>query len=205
MKHAVLALALIMSPGLAFAQSQTITNSATVVSACSISTTQNLNFGLFNPLDPQELRGTGSISVACTYGNYSVNLSNGNGGNSFLYNSVKLPSTGGGGWNVTYGCWRGMTNSAGQKLYYDLYADSNYQTSSINTGGTSYTQNTPSNSSVSTSPCQTTNTASFTTASFTNNAPQNITIYGKVSLSKGRPQSLQSGSYTDQVSVSITF
>jgi len=207
MKYTILALALCI-PGSVFAQTTknlSLNNTATVVSSCSISTTQNLNFGAFNPLDPQELRGTGSVSVACTYGNYSLSISNGNGGNSFLYNSVQLPSTGGGGYNVTYGCWRGMTNSSGQKLYYDLYANANYQTSSINTADTYYTQSRPNSGTTSSSNCNDTRISSFKTVSFTSNAPQEVLIYGKVNISKGQPTTLKPDSYTDQVSVSINF
>lgn len=200
-------LLLLALPGMAFAQSTksaSLSNTATVLSSCGISTTENLNFGAFNPMDPQELRGTGAVSVSCTYGTYGISISNGSGGNSFLYRSVALPSTGGGGYNVTYGCWRGMVNSAGQKLYYELYADANYQNSSINTLPTYYTSSAPSNSQTSGSTCGT-STNSFRTVSFTSKEPQSVTIYGKVNTTKGRPKELQPGSYTDQVTVSVNF
>lgn len=202
-----LLLLLLTIPCAAFAQStksSSLSNTATVLSACSISTTDNLNFGTFNPLDPQELRGTGSVSVSCTYGTYGLSISNGSGGNSFLYNSVALPSTGGGGYNVTYGCWRGMTNAAGKKLYYELYSDSGYTKSSINTGTTSYTSSAPTNSTTSSSACGT-SVNSFTTVSFTNNTPKDVIIYGKVNITKGRPKELQPGSYSDQVVVNVNF
>lgn len=199
---------LLALPCSAFAQSTknlSLTNTATVVSSCSISTTQNLNFGVFDPLDPQDLTGSGSILISCTYGNYTMSVSNGTGGSGFPTGVVSLPSTGGGGYTYYTSCMRSMKNSSGSNLYYELYADSGLSRSSYNsTPGSTYTPNAPS-STAKYSCSGATSLSGFKTVSFTSQAAQNITIYGKINTTKWNSNAYTSGTYTDQVSVNINF
>lgn len=205
MKYCLLLLAL-FSPT-AFAQtskSLSLTNTSTVVGSCSISTSENLNFGLFDPLNPQALTNSGSVSVDCTYGTYGISISNGLGGSGYASGIVSLPSTGGGGYTYYVRCMRSMKNSAGDDLYYELYSSSNYTTPSNNsTSSSTYTSSPPS--AASKRSCAGTNISGFRTVSFTSKGVQNIPIYGKINIAKWASNSIRPGAYSDQVSVSITF
>lgn len=63
--------------------SNNLNNTAQVVSACSITTISNLNFGLFNPLAETNKTANGRVGVSCTKGNYATRV--GYGVNSRLY------------------------------------------------------------------------------------------------------------------------
>lgn len=201
-------LLLLALPGVVSAQSTkslSLNNTATVVSSCSISTTQNLNFGVFDPLNPQDLTGSGSVSVACTYGTYSMSVSNGTGGSGYPSGVISLPSTGGGGYTYYTSCMRSMKNSSGSNLYYELYADPGYLQSSYNsTPSSTYSSNPPS-MTAKYSCSGTTSLSGFKSVSFTSKGPQTVTIYGKINNTKWKSTAYTPGAYSDQVSVNINF
>lgn len=74
----LLGLGLVVSQS-AQAQSSNLSNSARVMSACSIAVTQHLNFGSINGLDQDSFSGRaeGSFHIKCTAGSYQVYLGNG--------------------------------------------------------------------------------------------------------------------------------
>lgn len=205
-KHTLLCLALI-APGLASSQtskSLSLTNTSTVVSTCAISTTQNINFGAFNPLEPQELTNAGYVSIDCTYGSYNMSVSNGLGGSGYASGIISLPSTGGGGYTYYVTCLRSMKNSTGDNLYYELYSAPGYTSPSNNsTSSSTYTSSAPSTTAKR--GCGTMNPSTFKRLTFDAKGAQQIPIYGKINTTKWASNSLTPGTYSDQVSVSINF
>lgn len=189
MKHLTLIILGLMSASAQAATlSSNLSNTAQVVSACSITTVSNLNFGIFNPLEETDKAANGRVAVACTKGNYSTRVSY--GVNSALYKYAYEYSS-----IYTYRCNpRAMVNANGKTLPYILYKDSNMgspisTTESRSIGGTDSTGRA----------C--TMNSELQNLTFTNSAAQYIDLYAKLAPYSG----LQAGTYTDTLNIEVTF
>lgn len=163
----------------ALAQSSTLTNSARVVAACSIATTENLNFGSINGLDFDSFSGQaqGMVNVKCTSGSYQVYLSNG-----------AYPITGTG-----KSCLQRMKHPIdGSLLVYALNTDSAYNTvypSNIGTCGSSAM-----------------NPEVYKTATFTSATRElNIPVYASIQKQYMKNNRFSVGNYSDAISVFVAF
>ena len=176
------------------AQNSSLKQTATVVAACTISTTQNLSFGILNPLDPQILTAQGGLSLDCTKGAYTVSV---NGGSnvpvSLWYNSTYVGGTTG---NLYYyKCDRVMTAPGkASTLRYDLYTTSN-GTTPVYSEFTVPTTNNPQD-------CGPRN-FTFATITFTQPGAQQLPVYAKLSNLPAR--TLSAGNYSDTLNFTITF
>lgn len=59
------------------ANTSNLSNTATVVSSCTIAVVKNLQFGQFNPLEDTTKTGEGMLRVNCTSGSYRLDLNRG--------------------------------------------------------------------------------------------------------------------------------
>lgn len=178
-------------------KSANITNTATVVSDCTIRTTQNMLFPSVDLLTQDTATAQGSFGVRCTKGSYNIQISNGMNMNvGTMYNKVYSGSfTDPNRHTYYYECNRAMKHISGTDvLPYELYATSNMQSKSYN-----YTSTSSTTSPTRPTTCGTNN--SFTTVAFTSFEEQQVNIYGKALVSK----SLQSGAYIDTISVVVNF
>lgn len=178
-------------------RSANITNTATVVSDCSIRTTQNMLFPSVDLLTQDTATAEGSFGVRCTKGSYNIQITNGMNMNvGTLYRSESSGSfTDPNRRTFYYECNRAMKHISGTDvLQYELYATSTMQSKSYNYTTTSSTT-TPTRPTT----CGTNN--SFKTVTFTNFEEQQVNIYGKALVTK----SLQSGAYIDTISVVVNF
>lgn len=178
-------------------KSANITNTATVVSDCSIQTTQNILFPSVDLLTQESATAQGSFSVRCTKGSYNLQISNGMNMNvGRLYNSVYSGSfTEPNRYNYYFECNRAMKHiSENDTLQYELYVDPSMQTKSYN-----YASTQSSTGAIRPSSCGT--TGNFKTVTFTTFEPQQVDIYAKALVTKN----LKSGAYVDTISVMVTF
>lgn len=83
MKQVIVLSVLALLPFSSWASSSNISNTAQVMSSCSIRKTQDLNFGVFNPLEQSKITGNGQLELNCTKGNYRVSINAGGGGGWF--------------------------------------------------------------------------------------------------------------------------
>lgn len=179
----------LVSPGAwAATTSSNLSNTAQVVSACSITTVNNLNFGIFNPLAETDKTSNGRVAVACTKGNYSTRV--GYGVNSRLYKyTYEYGSI------YTYRCNpRAMVNANGKTLPYTLYKDSNLSSPISTTEGRSI-----GGADATGGVCNM--NSELQNLTFTNSAAQYIDLYAKLVPYPG----LQAGSYTDTLNIEVTF
>lgn len=178
-------------------KSANITNTATVVSDCSIQTTQNILFPSVDLLTQETATAQGSFSVRCTKGSYNLQINNGMNMNvGRLYNSVYSGSfTEPNRYNYYFECNRAMKHiSESDTLQYELYVDPSMQTKSYN-----YASTQSSSGAVRPSTCGT--TGNFKTITFTSFEAQQVDIYAKALVTKN----LKSGAYVDTISVLVTF
>lgn len=178
-------------------QSTNITNTVTVVSDCSIQTTQNILFPSVDLLTQETATAQGSFAVRCTKGSYNLQISNGMNMNvGRLYNTVYSGSfTEPNRYNYYFECNRAMKHiSENDTLQYELYVDPSMQTKSYN-----YASTQSSSGAVRPSSCGT--TGNFKTITFTSFEPQQVNIYAKALVTKN----LKSGAYVDTISVLVTF
>lgn len=178
MKHFIVLSALLLLPISSWASSNNLSNSAQVVSACSIRKTQDLNFGVFNPLDQSKITGNGQLELNCTKGTYRVSLGAG---------------TGGGWFTNTRLCFYQMKNQNGKTaIYYPSASYSESTSSGIN----------PSANSAADCASATVFLQSYT---FTETVrSQTVNVYAMTEKSQffGSPQV---GTYTDTLTVSVQF
>lgn len=190
----LLILACLGVAGSAQAQNYSLKQTATVLAACTISTTQNLSFGVLNPLDPQILTAQGLLSLDCTKGAYTVSV---NGGNnvpaSLWYNSTYVGGTTG---NIYYYKCERIMKAAGKTstLRYDLYTTSNGSTPVYSEFSVPTTNN-PQDCGL--------RNFTFATVNFTQPGEQQVPVYAKLSNIAAR--TLAAGNYTDTLSFTITF
>lgn len=191
---------LLASPFVSMAQStksSTLTNTATVVSLCSLQVTQNISFGSVNALSGIDALGQGSVQVSCTYGNYAVTVGRGLNDNNNSYNPYDC-----GRWGCTYTvqCIRTMANAdKTSKIPYELYTTSDPSSIVRLLGETS------SDGVFSPARCSDAPVRAVTFASLTFKSPekQTVNIFARATVSD--KNSLKSGVHTDAFTVSVVF
>lgn len=105
----------------AFAASQNITNNATVVSACTISTVDHINLGAIDTLNFVTAEDTGTVRIVCSQGTFSVMVDNGRNPRQTNLSSV----ADGQQYTKRYTCQRRMTSATGSTVAYNVYQASN--------------------------------------------------------------------------------
>jgi spore coat protein U-like protein len=145
-----------VQPAAAATANATLTITATVISACTV-TNGTVAFGNYSPVDSANVDQTGTFTVACTKGTgATVGLATGN--------------------NSLAGARR-MTNGV-EFLTYELYkeaARTNVWANAL--------------------------TGLVTLLPAASNAPQTLTVYGRIAPG----QNVAIGSYTDSVSITVTY
>lgn len=106
----------------AHAQSNNLNNTATVSTACRVSTT-NLVFGSYNPLDTAIPLVSATITAVCTPGSFTIRLNGGS--NSTAYKMA------GDTYNYTR-CQRAMKSTRGDFVAYDLRWIDSYDPATAN-------------------------------------------------------------------------
>lgn len=188
MKKIFIALVCVL-PSFAFAQSKSISLSQTaqVLSSCTISTVENINFGVMDVLTDTTKVGSGAVRTSCTKGSYALSVSYGMNSKFLIWSTA--------GQGTTYSCQaRAMANPKGAVLPYTLYSDSGL------------TQPISTSDRIMISGGTYVNTRCTLASSWKNvvfNAPQSqtVSLYGKVAADK----SSNAGNYTDTLTISITF
>ena len=108
--------ALCLIPVHAFAEN--ITNTAQVLSSCSMRKVQDINFGVFNPFVQNTRTAKGEIELTCTKGTYRVSLGAGSGAGWFTN---------------TKQCFYQMKNQQGKSaIYYPSASFSETTTGALN-------------------------------------------------------------------------
>lgn len=196
------ALLLLTIAPLAQAQSKSLslTNTVTAVDSCTLNTTQNLNFGTYNPLnDNAGIRSVGQVQIYCAPGRKLIKMNNGNNSSQvYTRKEVGYP-TGSGTYYWYYNCQRRMKNAEGQTLAYNFYTDAAYGSTISNElsgAGTS-----SSNGGFTCGAA----TQQLTYVDFTadKNAPQVINLFGEILPNQG--STATSGVYTDSMVISVAF
>jgi len=191
----LLILAYLGLSGAVQAQNYSLKNSATVVGSCTINTTENLNFGVLNPLDPQNLSAEGGLSIDCTKGSYTVSVNGGsNIPDSRWYTSTYNIGIGN---TYYYKCDRVM-KIAGKtaSLRYDLYRSSNDSTPVYSEFSVRQSNN-PED-------CAPRDFA-FATVKFTQPGAQRVPVYAKIANAQSYARTLIAGNYTDTLNFTVTF
>ena len=189
MKSAAILFFMFVAPSVfAATTSNNLSNTARVVSSCSINTTDNMNFGLFDPLNDDQKSAQGRVEVACTKGSYGVRV--GYGASSKLYRYTYEYGS-----FYTYRCTpRSMISGAGKALGYTLYKDAAMITPISTTEQRSIGGVDSSGQACGMS-------SDLKTLTFTSQGAQSIDLYGKILGDK----SVQAGSYMDTLAIEVTF
>jgi spore coat protein U-like protein len=176
-------------PSLACAQSKSssLTQTAQVLSSCSISTVENINFGVVDVLQDTTKTGSGAVRASCTKGSYALSVGYGMNSTFWVWSNA--------GQGTTYRCRpRAMANAKGATLPYNLYSDSGFAqpistSDQIMISGGTYVNT------------RCTLMAGWKNVVFTERQDQTITLYGQMTLDK----SSNAGAYTDSLVISLTF
>lgn len=187
----------------AFAQtsSRNLSNSASVVSECSIRVDQHIVFGMFNPLNVQTRSATGILKVNCTQGSYS--LSRNMGANAL--NRQKRITTGNydGTLNGNYAqvdltCTSSMKSSDGKFIEYRMGDFATFSSSYTGTNRMTSAENRN---------CNYNDKVFVRTLTFNQNLEQSVGVVATIGASSDLTQykSLTPGSYSDVMVFSITF
>jgi len=181
--------------------SRSLSNEATVVSACTIRVDQHIVFGTFNPLNVQAKTATGLLKVNCTKGSYSLSRNMG----SNALNRQKRITTGnydgtlsGNYAQVDLTCTSSMKSSDGKFIEYRMGEFATF--SSSYTGSNRMTSAENRN-------CNSGDRVFVRTLTFSQNLEQSVGISASIgSASDLTPyKSLTPGSYSDTVVFYITF
>ena len=179
MKPWIILSAVVFLPTTSFAASSSanLSNTAQVVSSCSIRKTQDLNFGAFNPLEQNAITGNGQLELTCTKGTYRVYL--GTGSNTGWYTNTRM-------------CFYQMKNAQGKAGLYYPSATPTFTTSGLSASANSLADCASARVFL--------NTYEFTETV----RRQTVTVYAYTEKSQffGRPQV---GTYTDTLVVSVDF
>lgn len=192
---------LICAHSFAQAQSLNTVQSATVDSSCSISTTQNITFSAFNPLNFGVMASSGALQVQCTKGSYSVSRNIGENSDNFS-KSVKRENTdgtlNGNVSTVSLVCSSYMKGPDGSFIEYRIGDRPSF--TSMYRGTAGYTQADRRN-------CSTTDTVLQDTLTFNENSSQTVLITATIGNSQDKTEykSLRGGTYIDTLTVSVTF
>lgn len=181
------------APHLAFAAAQNLTNSASVVSACTISTVDNINLGSIDTLNFTTAEDTGAVQIVCSQGTFTVTIDNGRNARQSNVSNV----ANGAQYTKTYTCQRRMMSSTGQTVAYNVYHTNNVGvnnnksvTSSTNGFDSSYCAN---------------SSAGFTSLTFSpvTGSTQNVVMIGRAfpTTSTGATP----GVYTDTLMYTVNF
>lgn len=179
MEKYIIGTALMLSPLSLWAASfNNINNTAQVMSSCSIRKTQDLNFGVFNPLYQSKIMGNGQLELNCTKGTYRVSLGAGAGAGWFTN---------------TRACFYQMKNKNGKTaIYYPSASYSESTSSGLNPSATSAAD------------CASASVFLQSYAFTDTVRTQTVTVYAMTEKSQffGGPQV---GAYTDTLMVNVTF
>lgn len=178
-----------------------ITNRATVLSSCSITTVSNIVFGEFDPLNVTFRTATGSLRVHCSQGSYSISRNMGT--NIFNYSkSSKYTNTNGtsGGqlYEVSLVCSSAMRGPNAKLLEYRIGARPSYNEMRWGSGNAQWMDNRT---------CNSTDQVVHATPVFTTNEAQTINVKASIGSSGDKTiyKELRQGSYTDTLTFTITF
>lgn len=177
--------------------SRSLTNSADVVSSCTINTLQNIAFPSVDVLNAENATAYGTVGVSCTQGNYALRISN---GANLLMDASPYSVVSSGSFTdpnrktYYYYCNRQMKHISGNSyLPYELYSTPAMTSAARNTSASSgYSASRPTG-------CGTNIT--FATMRFVSAGQQELNIYAKALINN----SLQGGAYTDVISVDAVF
>lgn len=181
--------------------SRNLSNSASVVSECSIRTDQHILFGAFNPLSVQTRSSTGILKVNCTRGSYSVSRNMG----SNALNRQKRITTGnydgtlsGNYAQVDLTCTSSMKSSDGKFIEYRM---GDFPTFSASYTGTNRMTSAENRN------CNYNDKVFVRTLTFNQNLEQSVGIVATIGTASDLTQykSLTPGSYSDVMTFSITF
>lgn len=177
----------------AFAASQNITNNATVVSACTISTVDHINLGAIDTLNFVTAEDTGTVRIVCSQGTFSVMVDNGRNPRQTNLSSV----ADGQQYTKRYTCQRRMTSGTGSTVAYNVY-----QANNVAVGNNKTT--TSAGSAFDSSYCANA-AAEFTSLTFSKatGSTQNLVMIGRAfpQTSTGATP----GVYTDTLTYTILF
>lgn len=191
---------LLASPFVSMAQStksSNLTNTATVVSLCSLQVTQNISFGSVNALGGIDALGQGSVQVGCTYGSYALTVGRGLNDANNSYNPRDC-----GRWGCTYTvqCIRAMANAdKTSTIPYELYTTSD-PSSIVRLLGETSSDGIFAPARCNDAPVR---TAGFATLTFKSPEKQTVNIFARTTVSE--KNSLKPGVYTDAFTVSVVF
>lgn len=181
------ALLALSAPTWAGTTSSNLTNSSQVLSSCSLSVGEHINFGVVNALTDTTKTGSGSVRASCTKGSYALTVSYGANSKYWVWSNA--------GQGTTYRCRaRAMANGKGSTLQYDLYTDSGF-TQPVSTSD----QIMISGGTYVNTPC--TLNSAWTSVVFSSPGTQTVPLYGKMTVNN----TVNAGVYTDSLVITITF
>lgn len=178
----------------AFAASQNITNSSTVVSACTINTVDHINLGAIDTLNFVTAEDTGTVRIVCSQGTFSVMVDNGRNPRQTNLSSV----ADGQQYTKRYTCQRRMLSASGNStVAYNIYQANNVavgNNKTITSTGSAFDSSYCANAS-----------AAFTSMTFSTatGSTQNLVMIGRAfpTTSTGATP----GVYTDTLMYTINF
>lgn len=175
-----------------------LANTVNSVASCTISTTQNLQFGSFNPLSETTKNAQGALSLVCSAGTYalSVNYGSGSSVGNVTNRKVQTGCPNGSCFTYTtydYYCGRAMNGSKGA-IPYDIYTNSTMTTEANQKRNAEFYGNTDPTSCSSP-------TTSFGSVTFTQPGPITVPVYAKMTGTKATPF----GSYVDSLVFTVSF
>lgn len=183
----------------AWSASSTLSNSSTVVSSCSISVNDNIQFGSTNTLTETTKTAQGAVGVNCTKGSYSLSvnygLSSSIGNTSNFKSQTSCPN--GSCFTYTtydYYCGRSMSGAKG-KIPYTLYTNAGLTTEANQKRSGDYYGATDTTTSCSTP------TTSFGTVNFIQKGPITVPVYARMTTTK----STVAGTYVDTLTFTVSF
>jgi len=185
------ALLIFLSSQAAAQTSRNITNSSTVLSACSIRTLQSIRFEAFDPLNIIPSQGQGSIGLSCTKGSYAVYINSG-------FNRGKTTWSISRGDTYTYDC-SSRLGKGGQYLSYTIHRSPTSEPVKQEFYLTWPT--------VSNNPIQDCSTRTFVFGAYGFDSAEEriIPIYAKLSPSTAEAKAATAGSYTDYLTFTVNF
>lgn len=177
----------------------TLTNSSTVVSACSISVNQALQFGAINTLNEITKTAQGALAVNCTKGTYALSVNYGQSSSIGNTSNIKSQTSCPNGSCFTYTtydyyCGRSMSGPKG-KIPYTLYTNSALTVEANQKRSGDYYGNTDTTTSCSTP------TTSFGNVVFTQKGAISVPVYARMNATK----STAMGTYTDTLTFTVSF
>lgn len=190
---------LIIFEATAATSSSNLTNSSTVVSACSISVNEALQFGAVNTLTELTKTAQGTVGVNCTKGSYALSVNYGLSSSIGNTSNFKPQTTCPNGSCFTYTtydyyCGRSMSGPTG-KIPYTLYTNSALTTEANQKRSGGYYGTTDTTTSCSTP------TTAFGNVVFTQKGAISVPVYARMNAT----QSTASGSYVDTLTFTVSF